>query len=812
MKSWIDIRQVPGDMLFAIRQYRRNPAFAVCVVAVLALGIGANTAIFSVIQSLILRPLPYPDPDRLVLVWEANPSLSVARESVSGPTYLDWKEQNHTFEDMAAFEPGTGTVTGMGEPRQVPGMRVSANFFDLLGAKPQIGRLFQTADAEGSQFRNIGVLSYKLWQQEFNSDLSVVGRSMSVDLHPFTLIGVTNRDFWFPIESDAMAVWPDGMLRGRNRLDRGLAVLGRLKKGVTVEQARADLNQVSARIAEKTANYAGWGSTVIPASTTVTEGIRSSLFMLFGAVGLALLIACINVANLLVARSMTREREIAVRAALGADRSRVIQQLLTESTLLAAAGGVVGAVLAVWMVDGMTRLLPSSIALRDGIGNLLLRGAEVNGWVLGGCIVVSMLTGIIFGLIPALSASRSDLRESLQEGSRGSTVGGLGWRRLLLGAQMAVTLVLLAGCGLMLTSFWKLQSVNPGFSKTSLLTFEIELPTDSRYKKPEETSRFFRDVQAKLREIGGLESVGMASDLPMDSRDAKATYSIEEGPAASTQRFSSEYRVVTPGYLETLQIPLKLGRRISESDLADRGLVVVVDEAFAARHWPGENPVGRHIKFTRTVREVVGVVGSVHHAGLAQDKAPTIYAPLDQSPQPRMGIALRVHGEPYRFLEQAKKAVWAVDKDIPVYRVRTMEELVAATYQNTRITLWLVAGFAMGALLLAALGAYGVIAYQTGARAREFGIRMAMGAASWQVIGMVMKQMAGTLAWAIPAGVVVSMAAAKVLSSSLYGVSGWDVRIPLVAAVFLAAVAALSALGPAVRAARAQSLRLLRSE
>ncbi|MCC7154771.1 MAG: ABC transporter permease [Bryobacterales bacterium] len=812
MSRWVDVRQMPGDLLFALRQYRKNPVFAICVAGILALGIGANTAIFSVIESVILQPLPYPAASRLVLVWEANPSLSVARDSVSGATYLDWKEQNHTFEDLAAFETGTGTLTGMGEPRQLPGLRVSSNFLELLGATPRAGRLFRQSDGEGSTFRNIGVLSYSVWKQEFNADPGAVGRVMNVDLRPYTIIGVTSRDFWFPVQADAMVVWPDGMLRGRNRMDRGLAVLGRLKEGVTIEQARADLNQISMRIAEQTPNYKGWGASVTPLASTVTEGIRSSLFMLFGAVALALLIACINVANLLVARALTREREIAIRSALGAGRARVIQQLLTESTLLALAGGVAGVILAAWMVEGITRLMPASISMRDGIGSLLLRHPEVNPWVLGGALLISLLTGILFGLLPAWSASRTDVRDALQEGSRGSTAGGMGWRRALLGAQMAVTLILLAGCGLMLLSFYKLRSVNPGFSQAGLLAFEIELPTDSRYKTSEEEARFFRDVRRKLQEIPGVASVGMSSDLPMDNRDAKTTYTIEEGVAASAQRFSAEWRVVTPGYMETLKIPLRAGRYFTESDLDGRGLVVLVDEAFAARHWPGENPVGRHIRFTHTVREVAGVVGSVHHAGLAQGKAPTIYAVAEQSPVARMGVAMRVPGDPYKFLDAAKQAVWAVDKDIPVYRVTTMEEAVAATYQNSRITLWLVSGFALGALLLAALGAYGVIAYQTNSRAREFGIRMAMGAASWQVVGLVVKQMAWTLAWAIPAGVLVSMATARVLSASLYSVSAAGMWIPLLAALFLAAIAILSALGPAVRAARGNSLMLLRSE
>lgn len=812
MKQWLDVRQIPGDLLFAVRQYRKNPLFAACVVAVLALGIGANTAIFSVIESVILRPLPYPDPDRIVLVWETNPSLSIAREGVSGATYLDWKEQNHTFEDMAVFEVGTGTLTGLGEPRQVPGLRVSSNFFDLLGAKPELGRLFRQADGEGNTFRNIGVLSHGIWKQEFGGDPGLVGRVMNVDLMPYTIIGVVNRGFWFPVEAAAMVVWPEGMLRGRSRTDRSLAVLGRLKPGVSVEQARLDLDQVSRRIAETTPNYHGWGAVITPAAATVTEGIRSSLFLLFGAVALALLIACINVANLLIARAVTRGREIAIRAALGAGRARVIQQLLTESTLLSLAGGVAGVILASWMVEGIVRLLPASVSMRDGVGSLLIRKPEVNPWVLGGALVGSLVTGIIFGLLPALSASRTDVRDALQEGSRGSTVGGIGWRRALLGAQLAVTLILLAGCGLMLSSFWKLQAVNPGFSKSSLLTFEMELPTDSRYKKDEEMAKFYREVRAKLREIPGVMSVGMSSDLPMDNRNAKTTYSIEEGPAASTQMFSAEWRVVAPGYMEALKIPLRAGRYFAESDRADRALVVIVDEAFAARHWPGENPVGRHIKFTRTVREVVGVAGSVHHAGLTQSKAPTIYAPAEQSPVSRMGVALLVSGDPYKFVEPAKQAVWGVDKDMPVYRVSTMEEAVAATYQDSRVTLWLVAGFALGALLLAALGTYGVIAYQTNSRAREFGIRMAVGAGGLEVVGLVMKQMGWTLAWAIPTGIVVSMGVARVLAASLYSVSATDPRIPLLAAVFLAAVAALSALGPAVRAARGTSLLLLRSE
>jgi predicted permease len=799
-----------SDIRFAFRVLHQSPLVSLAVITILALGIGANTAIFSAIESLLLQGLPYPDSDRVVLVWERNPALGINRESVSGATYLDWKERSKSFEDLACMEVGSGTVTGIGEPQQVPGMRVSANFFDLLGARPAAGRLFTAKDSEGDEFKRIGLTSYGFWQRSAGGDPSVVGKTIHVDLMPATAIGVVERDFWLPVRADLFAVWPESFLRGMNRNNRMLAILGRLKKGVTREQAEAELSAISHGLEREHSSMRGWRASVTPMQETITESVRPALLVLMGSVGLVLLIACANIANLLLARAISRRREVSIRLALGAGRARILRQLLTESALLSLIGGGLGVMMAMWLVDLFSRFLPAAVALQGGSGEVILRQIEVSPMVLLGGLGLSLLTGILFGALPALEALRTDIRESLISGGRGATGRSRRVRALLLTAQVAVTAVLMIGAGALLKSFVKMQHVDPGFRTDQLLTLEIELPTDARFRDGWSQWNFFNELQEKTAAIPGVKSAAVASLMPFATSDERWTYRLTRDTETSqTTGWAAEVRQVSASYRQTMNIPLRAGRFIETRDTREAPLVAVVDEKLVQRHWKGQNPIGQRIAFSRSEAEIVGVLASTKQRSLNSDGAPTIYLSAAQIPNFRMNLVLHTAGNPASLIDAVKQTVWSIDKDVPVYRVQTMKEAMQSSLSTDRITLVLVAFFAASALCLASFGAFAIVRYTTAARAREFGIRLALGATPPGIVRTAMSQAAACAAAGLALGVIVSHAALEPLRRLLYEVSPMDpAAIAAGCGVFFLASMAASAI-PAISSAKTDPSRQL---
>jgi predicted permease len=804
------LRGWQSDIRLAVRVLYQSPLVSLTVIAILALGIGANTAIFSAIESLLLQGLPYPDSDRIVIVWERNPALGIDRESVSGATYLDWKERSTSFEDLACMEVGSGTVTGVGEPQQVPGMRVSSNFFDLLGAKPAAGRLFTAKDSEGDEFKRIGLASYGFWQRSAGGDPAMVGKTIHVDLLPATAIGVVERDFWLPVRADLFAVWPESFLRGMNRNSRMLAILGRLKNGVTREQAEAELSAISQGLEREHASMRGWRASVTPMQETITESVRPALLVLMGAVGLVLLIACANIANLLLARAISRRREVSIRLALGAGRARILRQLLTESALLSLIGGGLGVLLAMWLVDLFARFLPAAVALQGGSGEVILRQIGVSPWVLLGGLALSVVTGMAFGTIPALEALRTDIRENLTAGGRGTTGGSNRLRLTLLTAQIAVTAVLLIGAGAMLKSFMRLQRVDPGFRTDHLLTVEIELPTDSRFRDGWSQWNFFNELQEKAAAIPGVKSAAVTSLMPFSTSDERWTYRlIRDTETSQTAGWAAEVRQVSAGYRQTLDIPLRAGRFIEARDAREAPLVAVVDERLVQRHWKGQNPIGQRIAFSRSGAEIVGVVASTRQNGLNRAGAPTIYLSAGQIPNFRMNLVLHTAGEPQSLIDSVKQAVWSIDKDVPVYRVQTMEEAMNSSLSTDRLTLVLIAFFAVSALSLASFGAFAIVRYTTATRAREFGIRMALGATPSGIVKTAMSQAVVSAVAGLALGVGMSYVALQPLRRILYDVSPIDPAAIAAgcAAFFLVSMVACAI--PAMSSARTDPSRQL---
>ncbi len=788
----------------------RNRLFTAVALAVVALGIGANSTIFSVVRSIMLRPLPFADPGRLAFVWETSPRES-RRTGPSGPNYLDFKEQSASFDDVAALEPGSGTVTGFGEPQQVPALRVTTNYLSLLGIQTVRGRDFQSS--EGWENRVV-IISYGFWQRNLGLDPEVIGRRLILDDLPYTIVGVTPKTFWSPVPSELIVPWSASDLRARPRGDHDFGVIARLKRGVSPERAAAELTTIERRNAQSMPSMKGWGVTVVPLQHLVAENLESALLVLLGAVGLVLLIACANIANLLLARAVARERETAIRCALGATRSRLMRQFLTESALLGVAGGVVGLLIALWGVDVLDRLLPATLTVTDG-GVVSRPPVAIDAMVLGFTMFVSLATGLAFGLAPAFAAARPDVNESLKDGARSTSAGHSRTRRLLIVAEISLALVLLISAGLTVKSFWRLQHVNPGFVADHLLALEMELPTDAKYKERSEERMFFARVLEKAAAVPGVRRAALTSVLPIDSTLSNGqTFSIvNRAPAtAGEPPLTAELRSVSAGYFQTMGIPLGRGRALTDRDRDEQPLVTIIDDTLARLYFGTADPLGQHLRIGSHDLEIVGVVGAVKQMGLDKQPTPTLYVSLLQVPEARMSLVVRTTGDPAAMIASVKGAVYAVDPDQPVYRIRTMEEAVAAATSPQRLTLTLLALFAAAAFCLASIGIYGLVAYAVVQRTREIGIRIALGAAPVQIVRLIVGQGLGATAVGIGVGLTISVAATRVLASILYGV---DVRDPIVftsTAAALAAVAALASYAPARRAAAIDPVISLRTD
>ncbi len=802
------------DLHFALRMLRKRPGFTAAAVIALALGIGANTAIFSVVNSVLLRPLGYKEPERLVTIGHSYPKLDLIA-SVSAPGYIDYRDQTSAFEEIAASSNANYNLTDGGEPERVQGRRVTANFFPLLGVAPALGRPF-LAEEDKPEASRVAILSHGLWQRRFGGDPQIVNRTITLNNESYTVVGLMPMEFrfgrdelWTPI-----AFTPEQLANDR-RGNEYLGVIARLKQGVTIEKAQAELDFIARRIMEANPEAypadSGWGVKLKSLNEEIVGNVRPALLVLLGAVGFLLLIACSNVANLMLARAAARGREIAIRTALGASRLRIVRQLLTESLLLALVGGTAGLLLAVWGIDLLVALEPVDVPRAREIG--------IDARVLLFTIGLSLLTGVLFGLLPALQASKPELIGKLKEGGRGSAIGGglRNARSLLVVTEIAVALVLLIGAGLMVRSFSRLLNVNPGFQTENVLTMQVALPA-TKYREPQQRRAFFQELMERLKTLPGVESVGAISNLPLGGGVTSFTFAIEGRPAPpGVMNPHTDGRVATPDYLQTMKIPLLRGRHFTERDNADARLVAIIDETLARQFFPGEDPVGKRITIegpdeNPIWREIVGVVGAIRHKGLDAELKAQLYYPHAQSTAGFMSVVVRTANEPASLTSAVRGAVRAVDKEQPVYNVRTMGEVLNNSVSQKRFSMFLLTIFAAVALVLAAVGIYGVMAYTVTARTNEMGIRIALGARSIDILRLVVGQGMILALAGVALGLIIAFGVTRVMSSLLYGVSATDPVTFAAIALLLTGVALLACYIPARRATKVDPMIALRYE
>ncbi|HEY9284983.1 MAG TPA: ABC transporter permease [Pyrinomonadaceae bacterium] len=806
------------DSRYAARVLLKNPGFTAVAVVALALGVGANTAIFSVVNTVLLRPLPYRDPDRLVTVWEDDTKGGFPKDTPAAANYIDWRDQNRVFEGMAAIADQSYNLTGVGEPERLDGRRVSASLFPLLGVEPELGRAFlPQEDAPGAN--RVAVLSHGLWRRRFGGDPKIVGRPINLNGEAHEVIGVMPAHFQFPGPKDQL--WTPIAFTQQQAANRGqhyLQVVARLKPGVTVEQAQAEMATIAARLQQQhPEENANLGATVVPLHEHLVGNIRPALLVLLGAVGFVMLVACANVANLLLARAAVRQKEIAVRVALGASRPRLVRQFLTESLLLAALGGAVGLLLAVWGVGLLKTFIPENVSQ--------VRSISVDARVLGFTLLVSLLTGLIFGLAPALQASSFNLNETLKEGGRDSAQGSRGnrARALLVVAEVAVSLVLLIGAGLLINSFMRLRGVDPGFASGNLLTMSVQLPRE-KYPDYQRRAAFYDEMVSRVEALPGVKSAAVTNWIPLVFQGDSITIGIEGRPDPAPgqgKRPGVVTRAVHPHYFRTMGIRLLHGRALDVRDRADTPNVAVISEAMARRHWPGEDPVGRRITpgpATSTNADdwitVVGVAQDVRQVELGAEPKPQMYVPYAQGWSvfaPRY-LIVSTSVEPMTLASAVRGAVWSIDADQPVSDARTMEEVLSASLARQRFSTLLLGIFAGVALLLAAVGIYGVMSYSVAQRTHEIGVRMALGAQRRDVLKLAVGQGLKLILIGVGVGLVAAYGLTRVMESLLFGVSATDpVTFAAISLVFVGA-GLLASYVPARRATKVDPMIALRYE
>ena len=794
------------DLQFALRMLRRAPGFTLAAVLATALGIGANTAIFTVVKQVLLQPLPYPEAGRIV---DVNEYARGRASAVSPPNFMDWRAGNRTLSALGAYSDQTLTLTGGSEPT-----RVSAGLFDpevlqVLGVAPLLGRAFTSDDLrEGA--RKVTILGYDIWQRAYGGDRSILSQAVTLEGEPYEVVGVMPAGFDFPGASE---LWIPLALGPRDLGDnqRGahyLAAVGRLRPGVSAAQASADLDRIEQEIAQRFPDkLTGYSVAAVPLLSSIVGPVQRPLLILFGAVVFVLLIACVNVSNLLLARATTRTGEIAVRAALGAGRRRLVRQLLAESVVLSLAGGAAGLLLGSWGVRALMAVAPADLP----------RAADVrmDGTILAFSIVLSIVAGLFFGTMPAIVASRPDLAVFLKDVRRdgGSSGGRRRLRGALVTAQVALALVLLAGAGLAIRSFQRLTHVDPGFRTANVLTFRVNLP-EASYPSMAAQTGVFRDYTERIREIPGVTAAGAVSFPPLARSGFGGSFTIYGRPDGADEG-NAQVRSITPGYMEALSIPLKSGRRVSVEDTETAARVALVSEAAARRFWPGENPVGKRIQVhvnegARTPREIVGVVGDVRIRGMELDPVPVIYVPHTQYGPESMTIVVRGSGDPVQLVPPLKAALNALGPGVAISRARMMDDLVSENVAEPRFRTLLLSIFAAVSLALAAVGLYGVMAFSVSQRRAELGLRMALGANPADVMRLVLREGMVPVAAGIVIGLAGAAMLARVMKSLLFGIDAFDPLTFGAVAAALAVVALAACYLPARRAMRVDPATSLR--
>jgi putative ABC transport system permease protein len=823
------MRTLWQDLRYGARTLWKNPGTTFVIVMALALGVGANTAIFSVVNAVLLRPLPFESPEQLMVIWETNPARVLQQGTPSPPDFREWRSRTQTFEQMAAFYQEDYNLSGTGEPERLTGAVVSANFFSTLKLNMNAGRAFLPTEEQFGAHR-VAVLSHGLWQRRFGANPQLVGQTINLNNQPHTVVGIAPPDFqlagvraelWTP-----MAFAPGD--RYNTRGNHFLNVIARLKPDVTITQAQADMDVITRQLAEEHEMNVGLGAKVVAMHEETVGSYRPALLVLLGAVGFVLLIACANVANLLLARAAVRQKEFALRATLGASRLRTIRQLLTESLLLSVLGGSLGLLLAMWGVDLLVALSPAELPRLAEIG--------VDARVLAFTLSLSVLTGLVFGLAPALQASHLDLNEALKEGGR-SVTGSRRTRRLrgaLVVTEIALSLVLLIGAGLLINSFRNLTQVNPGFKPDHLLTMQIALP-ETKYPltEPHRAQAFYRQLLERMATLPGVQSVGATSSLPLAAGGWGKLLSVEGRPAPPSLETIPlvQYRQVTASYFDTLGVSSVKGRLFTEQDDRNSPPVALINEEMARRFFPDEDPVGKRLwmgppesllpagvlpdgySFPRLT--IAGVVNDVRSQGLNQQAGPEVYIPYSQGAeetQRSMFLAVRTTLEPLSLVAAVRNEVMAIDKDQPIADIQTMEQRLAASLAGPRFNMLLLGIFAAVALALAAVGLYGVMAYGVTQRTHEFGIRMALGARRADVLKLVVRQGMGMALIGVVLGLAASFALTRVMTSLLFGVSATDPLVFTAIALLLAAVAFIASYIPARRALKVDPMVALRYE
>jgi len=803
------MKSVWQDLRYAFRMLVKKPAFTAIALLSVALGIGANTSIFSLVNAVLLHPLPYADPDRLVMIWEDASEVGFPLNTPAPGNYVDWKNQNKTFEDISAATGTTYNITGDGEPENVEAYQPTANFFPLLGVKPLYGRTF-TADEDKPGPVSVAVLSHWLWHQRYGGDPSIVGKQILLNDHKVTVIGVMPQDFQFP--SIDIGMWvPAGFTPERlsTRSSHFLTVVGRMKHGVTIQQARADIAAITEHIRQIDPEHSEHlKSKVVPMHEQFADPKTSwGLIVLLIAVGCVLLIACANIANLLLARAASRYREIAVRTALGANRWRIVRQLLTESLLMAAIGGLLGVALAKWSFIFLKKLVPNDMTAFSTI--------KIDPKVFLFTLGLSMITGIAFGLAPALQATRVDLSEALKQGGGRSGIGGHNkMRSALVITEMAISVVLLVGAGLMIKTILKLQDIYSGFNPEQVLTIRTNLP-EQKYSTVQKRAEFYSDVLRRVKRLPGVVSDGYTMGVPLTWRGGTNSFTIEG--KTPVDGMDACHRQVSPDYFRTMGIPLLAGRFFDEHDGPDSQQVTIINETMAKQFWGNDNPVGTRIKFygDQPWITVVGVVGDVKQMGLDVPVKAEMSFPYTQDQwawtRPR-DLVVRTTGDPKALVSAIRSEIWAVDKDQPLANIRTMQEIVDEDVSSRRIQMWLLAAFAVLALLLASVGIYGVLSYAVTQRIPEIGVRMALGARRIDVLGMIIGHGMALAGAGIAIGLVAAFVLMRSLASLLYGVDATDPTTFGIVIGVLSVVALLACFIPARRATKVDPMIALRYE